>query len=128
MDNQLNSLVQSYSSNYVQYKVTGNPSYQKGYTAAKQGLDSILNEMQNEVDSGKKQAADFYKSGVEQKIVDLEQKNRKLQRGLITENDDSIAAKIRKEQPVSLPIVSISTTQTIVLGVLGVAMIGMMMI
>ena len=130
MDNQLNSLVQSYSSNYVQYKVTGNPSYQTGYTTAKQGLDSIINELQNEVNSGKKQVADFYQSGVEQKIVDLEQKNRKLHRGLITETDDSIAAKIRGEQSVSPPPIpiSISTNQSIMLGVLSIAMIGMMMI
>ena len=127
MDSQFNSLVQSYSSNYVQYKVTGNPSYQSGYITAQQGLDSIINELQNEVNSGKQQISAFYKSGVEQKITDLNLKNRKLQRGILTEKDDIVAAKIRGEQP-SPPAAPppVSTSQYIALGVLGLTMVVLM--
>jgi len=117
MDSQFNSLVQSYSSNYVQYKVTGNPSYQNGYAAAQQGLDSIVGQLREEVHSGKEQISAFYKSGVDQKIASLNMKNRKLQRGILTEKDDIAAATIRGEP--SLVASSITTSQYVALGVLG---------
>jgi protein-arginine kinase activator protein McsA len=126
MDSQFNSLIQSYSSNFVQYKVTGNQSYQNAYTAAQQGLDSVINELQAEVNSGKAQIADFYKSGVEQKIQSIDAKNRKLQRGIITEKDEIAAAKIRNQQPASPPTSStVSTSQYIAIGVLGAAIVGL---
>ena len=129
MDSQFNSLIQSYSSNFVQYKVTGNQSYQNGYTAAQQGLDSIISELQSEVNSGKAQIADFYKSGVEQTVKSLDAKNRKLQRGIVTEKDEIEAAKIRNEQPTPAPSPpTISTAQYIALGVLGAAIVGLSMI
>ena len=126
MDSQFNSLVQSYSSNYVQYKVTGNPSYQNGYIAAQQGLDTIIGQLQDQVDSGKQQIAAFYKSGVEQKITDLNLKNRKLQRGILTQKDDITAAKMRGEQPAHPTFAPVSTSQYIALGVLGVTMVALM--
>jgi hypothetical protein len=129
MDSQFNSLVQSYSSNYVQYKVTGNPSYQNGYVAAQQGLDSIIGQLQDQVNSGKQQVADFYKSGVEQKITDLNLKNRKLQRGILTQKDDIEAAKIRGEQPAPAPTPPpVSTSQYVALGVLGLTMVVLMVV
>jgi hypothetical protein len=129
MDSQFNSLVQSYSSNYVQYKVTGNNSYQNGYISAQKGLDTIIGELQDEVNSEKQKISDFYKSGIEQKITDLNLKNRKLQRGILTEKDDIVAAKIRGDQPAPLPVAShITSSQTIALGVLGVTMVVLMAI
>ena len=128
MDSQFNSFIQSYSSNFVQYKVTGNQSYQNGYTAAQQGLDSIISELQSEVNSGKAQIADFYKSGVEQKVKSLDAKNRKLQRGIITEKDEITAANIRNEQPAPPPTPpTVSTDQYILIGVLGAAIVGLSM-
>jgi hypothetical protein len=128
MDSQFNSLVQSYSSNYVQYKVTGNPSYQNAYTAAQQGLDTIIGQLQDEISSGKQQIAAFYKSGVEQKITDLNLKNRKLQRGILTEKDDITAAKMRGEQPIPPPAPTVSTSQYVALGLLGVTMVVLMVV
>jgi hypothetical protein len=129
MDSQFNSLIQSYSSNFVQYKVTGNQSYQNGYIAAQQGLDSIISELQAEINSGKAQIADFYKSGVEQKVKSLDAKNRKLQRGIITEKDDITAAKIRGEQPAPPPTPpTVSTDQYIAIGVLGAVIVGLSML
>lgn len=124
MDSQFNSLVQSYSSNYVQYKVTGNNSYQNGYTSAQQGLDTIIGQLQAEVNSGKQKISNFYKSGIEQKITDLNLKNRKLQRGILTEKDDIVAAKIRGEPPPTSP--PVSTSQYVAIGVLGITMVVLM--
>lgn len=129
MDSQFNSLIQSYSSNFVQYKITGNQSYQNGYTAAQQGLDSIIKELQSEVDSGKAQITAFYKSGIEQKIKSTDEKNRKLQRGLISEKDEIAAAKMRNESPAPSPSPpSISMNQYIALGVLGATIVGLSLI
>jgi hypothetical protein len=127
MDSQFNSLVQSYSSNYVQYKVTGNPSYQNSYISAQQGLDTIIGQLQDEINSGKKQISDFYKSGVEQKITNLNLKNRKLQRGILTENDGIVAAKTRNQQINSSPSLSpITTSQYVAIGLLSVTMVALM--
>jgi hypothetical protein len=129
MDSQFNSLIQSYSSNFVQYKVTGNQSYQNGYIAAQQGLDSIISELQAEVDSGKAQIAAFYKSGVEQKIKSVDAKNRKLQRGILGEKDEIAAAKIRTEKPAPSPSPpTVSSTQYIALGVLGATIVGLLIV
>uniref|UniRef100_A0A6C0EQB1 t-SNARE coiled-coil homology domain-containing protein n=1 Tax=viral metagenome TaxID=1070528 RepID=A0A6C0EQB1_9ZZZZ len=125
MDSQFNSLIQSYSSNFVQYKVTGNQSYQNSYTSAQQGLDSIINDLQSEVNSGKAQISAFYKSGIEEKIKSTDAKNRKLQRGILSEKDEIAGAKIRNEKPASTPV---STGQYIALGVLAVTMLGLSMI
>ena len=118
MDSQFNSLLRSYSDNYVQFKVTGSPSYQKGYTAAQQGLDTIISQLQDTVEGQKQQIGAFYKSGVEQKLLDLEQRNRFLQRGIVSEKDEIVAAQMRSETPPES--VSIQSWQYITLGVLGV--------
>jgi len=129
MDSQFNSLLQSYNSNYVQYKVTGVPSYKTAYEAAKEGLDSMLTTLQTEVTKDKADLSDFYKSGVEASISSLQQKNRKLQRGILSEVDDIAAAKIRNQQPPPIhPSPSISTTQYITLGVLGAILAGLVFV
>ena len=84
---------------------------------------------QAEINSGKAQIADFYKSGVEQKVKSLDAKNRKLQRGIITEKDDITAAKIRGEQPAPPPTPpTVSTDQYIAIGVLGAVIVGLSML
>jgi hypothetical protein len=126
MDSQFNSLLQSYNSNFVQYKVTGVPSYKTSYEAAKQGLDSILTNLQEQVANDKSEISAFYKSGIEESISTLEQKNRKLQRGMLAEADDITAAKIRNQQPVTItPSPSISTTQYITVGILAAIVAGL---
>lgn len=129
MDSQFNSLLQSYNSNYVQHKVTGKPSYQTAYESAKQGIDSIIAQLQDQVNTEKSQIADFYKSGVEQKLIDQQQNNQQTQSGILTENDEIIAAKIRADQPTPPPPVApISTAQYITMGVLVVAIIGLQLL
>ena len=125
MDSQFNSLISSYNSNYVQYKVTGNPSYQTAYTAAQQGLDSIISSLQDEINGEKQNISDFYKSGVEQKLNTLRATSKKLQRGIVSENDVIAASKIRNAQPSPPAPVSITTTQYVLLGVSGALMLGL---
>lgn len=126
MDSQFNSLVQSYSSNYVQYKITGKESYRQGYTASQQGLDSILSQLQKQVDSQKASISDFYKSGVEQKLIETEAENRMLQRGILTEKDLMKAAELRQESSVPAPSPPIITTpQIIALSVFGAIALGL---
>ena len=126
MDSQFTSLLNSYNSNYVQYKVTGNASYKNSYTKAQEGIESILSQMEKDVNSEKASISDFYKSGVEQKMNELQQKNRRLQRGIVSERDDITAANMRGEQPLPLPAPpAISTNQYITLGVLGAVMLGL---
>jgi hypothetical protein len=124
MDSQFNNLRQSYSDNYIQYKVTGNPSYQNAYTSAQQGLESIIDQLTNTVNTEKKGLSDFYKSGIEQKLQKLDSNNKLLQRGIISEKDEVIAAQIRQSAPPP-PSPSISTTQYILLGGLTTAVIVM---
>jgi hypothetical protein len=129
MDSQFNSLLQSYSSNFVQHKVTGNPSYQQSFLAAKQGLDEILSGLEQDVSAEKQQIADFYKSGVEQKMTELQQNNRKLQRGIMKEKDEEIASKTRSEHPPSIQAqLQITTAQYVSIGVLGVIAMGLSML
>lgn len=127
MDSQFNSLLRSYSDNYIQFKVTGNSAYKTGYTAAQQGIDSIISQLQTTVDSEKQQIADFYKSGVEQKVLDLDQRNRFLQRGIVSEKDEVVAANMRSSSAVS-PSLTIQPWQYITLGVLGVMSVGLMIL
>jgi CHASE3 domain sensor protein len=125
MDSQFNSLIQSFNTNYVQYKVTGNPSYQNGYTSAQEGLDSIINSLQEEVDNDKANISNFYKSGIEQKLNNLQATTRKLQRGILREKDDITASNMRNQQPSSLTFSAISTGQYITVGVLTIVIVGL---
>uniref|UniRef100_A0A6C0JMF0 Uncharacterized protein n=1 Tax=viral metagenome TaxID=1070528 RepID=A0A6C0JMF0_9ZZZZ len=125
MDSQFNSLIQSFNSNYVQYKVTGNPSYQTAYEAAQEGLDSIVKSLQQKVNEEKSNISDFYKSGVEQKLNNIQSTNRKLQRGILTKEDDIVASKLRGSQSLTP---AITTTQYVLLGVMGGLMLALSLI
>lgn len=120
MESQFNTLSRSYSDNYIQFKVTGNKRYSDAYTAAQQGLDNIVSQLENDVNASKAAIADFYKSGVEQKMENLRQQNAFLSRGLMAEKDEAIAASMRQT---SVPV--IQTWQYIALGVLGVSALGL---
>jgi hypothetical protein len=125
MDSQFTTLLKSYSDNYIQFKVTGSASYKNGYTSAQQGLDSIISQLQDNVNAQKQQISDFYKSGVEQKILDLDQRNKFLQRGIVSEQDEITAARMRAETPISPTSSSIQTWQYVTLGILGATAVGL---
>jgi len=124
MDSQFNKLRQAYSDNYIQFKVTGSSKYQSAYQSAQQGLDSIIDQLSQAVNTDKKGMADFYKSGVEQKLQQMDQNNKQLQRGILTEKDEVTAARLRQNN-LPPPPPSVTTTQWIALGVLVAASLGL---
>jgi hypothetical protein len=68
--------------------------------------------------------SDFYKSGVEQRLQQLDQNNKQLQRGILSEKDEITAARMRENNlPPAAP--AVTTTQWIALGVLLVASLGL---
>lgn len=127
MDNQFNSLVQSYHDNYVQYKITGSQNYQTAYEAAKQGLDTLVGSLQGEVNTQRQQFADFYKSGVEHKLLEQDQQNRLLQRGIVSEKDEIEAAKMRSSGTV-VSLNTVSTWQYVTVGVLSAIVLGLSLV
>ena len=104
MDSQFNTLVRSYHDNYLEYKTTGKQSYQTAYQSAQQGIETILKTLDDQVKAQKKEVSDFYKSGVEAKLKDLQHENRVLQHGLIDERDQITAANMRASAVQVTPI------------------------
>ena len=104
MDSQFNTLVRSYHDNYLQYRTTGKQSYQTAYQSAQQGIDTILKTLDDEVKAQKKEVSDFYKSGVEARLKDLQHENKVLQHGLSDERDQITAANIRASAVQVTPI------------------------
>jgi hypothetical protein len=114
MDSQFLSLANSFSTNYVQYRITGNNSYQNSYNAAKQGIETILANLEHDANVEKTKIDDFYKSGIEQQIGKLSSNNRKLQRELSLEGDSLITEQSRNQQGFQT---GITTTQYVSAGI-----------
>lgn len=127
MDGQFNTLVRSYHDNYIQYKITGGQSYQNAYLSAQDGIQSILNSLQQQVSDQQSQISDFYKSDVEEKLRDTQSGITKYQKKIVRTEDEIEAAKMRSET--SLPSPPIQTPlmgQYIALSILGVVALGLM--
>lgn len=103
MDSQFPTLMSSYHDNYLQYKTTGDPKYQTAYQAAQSGLDNIIASMQEQTDAQKSAMADFYKSGVEQKLREQQDSMRELRGDLMSQKDAETAAKLRAPVAVAPP-------------------------
>jgi hypothetical protein len=127
MDSQFNTLTQSFHDNYLQYKITGDSKYQTGYKSAQQGLDAILSSMKQSVASGKADLHDFYKSGVEERIQQLDSEQKSIQSGIRQSQDEYIASQMRLPSSTSQPIV-IPTSKYITIGVLTVIMFGLYLV
>lgn len=95
MDKQFTTLKSSYYDNYLQYKLTGNPSYQNSYMSAEQGIQSILSSLQDQVNGQNQQINSFYQADVEGKLRDIQSNIRSTQRGILKENDEATAASMR---------------------------------
>lgn len=117
MDNQFNTLVQSYRDNYIQYRITGDPKYQQSYSGAQEGIENILNSMRSSVESGEAQISNFYKSGVEERLQKLDADNKALQGNMIKIDDELTAAKMRQPSE-GLSLSSIPTSKYITAGAL----------
>ena len=103
MDKQFTTLTSSYRDNYLQYKLTGNASYQNSYMSAEQGIQSILSSLQDQVSSQNQQMSSFYSKDVEGKIKDTEYQNRSTQRNKLKESDQTVAASMRATPASTLP-------------------------
>jgi hypothetical protein len=115
MDSQFNTLVRSYHDNFLEHRVTGEDRYQTSYEGAREGIENILNSMNESVQNKQMELADFYRSGVRDNLRDL--KN-----SLAEQNDLKIAAQKRQEgKSVTAPSL---TWHYVGLGVLAVATLG----
>ena len=126
MDSQFNTLVSSYRDNYVQYKVTGNTKFQSAYETAQQGIQTILNSLENEVSNEKQEINDFYSKDIEGQLQKTNSKSKYLRTGIMDEHDLTKTAEIRQSQLSSPVTPGISTSEYTTLGVL-VAIAGALM-
>lgn len=126
MDNQFNTLIRSYRDNYLEYKITGDTKYQNAYMAAKDGIQRLLDSLQDAVDTQKRKIADFYKSGAEQDLIESDYTESQLRQDMIAQSDALKAAELRVSTPA--PSFSLTTTQKITMGVLGGVSIVLMMV
>ena len=124
MDGQFNTLVRSYHDNYIQYKITGGQAYQNSYLSAEEGIQTILNSLQQQVSDQQSQISDFYKSDVEEKLRDTQSDITKYQKKIVSTEDQIEAAKMRTvpSPPIQTPLMG----QYIALSILGVVALGLM--
>lgn len=95
MDKQFTTLTSSYYDNYLQYKLTGNPSYQNSYMSADQGIQAILSSLQDQINSQNQQINTFYQADVEGKLKDIQSGIRSTQRNIVKEKDEATGASMR---------------------------------
>jgi CHASE3 domain sensor protein len=97
MDSQFNTLIRSYHDNFLQYRLTGNPSYKQAYEGAQQGLDNIVSSLEQQNTEQKKNISSFYSEDVEGRLRDLRSQTRDTERKVVSENDQVIAAEMRTQ-------------------------------
>lgn len=104
MDKQFTTLTSSYHDNYLQYKVTGNSSYQNSYMSAEQGIQSILSNLQDQLNTQNQQINNFYNTDVEGKLRETQSEIRSNQRNILKETDAVKSAQMRTVVPSSMSI------------------------
>lgn len=97
MDKQFTTLTSSYYDNYLQYKLTGNSSYQNSYTSADEGIQTILSSLRDQVNTQNQQINDFYQADVEGKLRSLQSDIQSTQRTILKEKDAATAATMRTQ-------------------------------
>lgn len=116
--------MRSYHDNFLQYRLTGNPSYQQAYQSAQQGLEQIVSSLEEQNASQRKEISDFYNEDVEGKLRNLQSETRDTQRKIVSENDQVITAEMRS-QAISGGE-TISSTQYMILGAMSLFALGLM--
>ena len=101
MDTQFNTLVRSYHDNYMQYKLTGNSSYENAYLSAKEGIENILSSMEGEVNEQTKKINEFYNTDMQNKLKNIRSQSVDAEKNFLLQSDQLEASKMRSE--VSLP-------------------------
>jgi len=122
-DTQFNTLIRSLHDNYLQFKLTGGQNYQNSYTSAQAGIEKILSDLGKSVESQKAQITDFYKTDVEGKLKDIQSESKTLQHGLVEQNDELTAAKLRQSQPTIVPTQSLTSRYIAVGALIGVTLL-----
>ena len=121
MDSQFNTLARSYHDNFLEYKLTGQPSYQEAYKSAQKDMDNIISIMSDENSKQKKDISDFYNQDLEGKMRDTRYEKQDTQRKIVSENDQLISAQMRStggtSEVVDQPVM---TSRWIALGVMSV--------
>jgi len=124
MDNQFTTLTSSYHDNYIQYKVTGNSSYQNSFLSAEEGIKNIISSLQDQIETQRQQINTFYNSDVEAKLRDAQSQIRLTQKNLAKDKDREVAASIRNSSTTTTSLPTIPTSYLISIGVLtGVAVL-----
>lgn len=115
MDNQFTTLTRSYYDNYLQYKLTGNASYQNSYMSAEEGIQNILKSLEDQISSNTENVNSFYSSDVEEKMRDTQSQLRSTGKNIIKNTDRAIGASMRNIPQSSF---SLPTSYLISIGVL----------
>jgi hypothetical protein len=95
MNNQFNTLIQSYHDNFLQYKITGNSSYQSAYQSAQQTIDGIINNLESQNTEQRQKISSFYDENHEEKLREIAADERNAQRRVIEEHDKLTASEMR---------------------------------
>ena len=95
MDGQFNTLIRSYHDNFLQHRLTGNPSYENSYKSAQQGIESILSSLRSEVQSQTSEISSFYSDDVEGRLREIKSETRQAQSNLVANKDEMEGAQLR---------------------------------
>ncbi len=125
MDNQFNTLVQSFRDNFIEFELTGNPTYKTAYLSAKQGIDNILASMQGQVNTNQSGLNTFYSEENQAKIKQLQEAVANNQLELTSSMDQLTAAKMRAEAGPETDITPSLTNYYIAIGVMSVIIIAL---
>jgi hypothetical protein len=125
MDSQFNTLIRSYHDNFLQYKLTGNESYQKSYQSAQQGIETILSSLESQNSNQRSDISNFYNENVEGRLRDIRSKKQDLQRNLLADNDELVAAQMRAQSS-GVSVEPSMTNRYIALGVMSLIAFGLM--
>lgn len=128
MDSQFNTLTRSYHDNFLQYKLTGNQKYKVAYEAAQSGLDAIVvaKNQANETDS--QNIKNTLGSDAENKMKDAKSQAVHLGQGLVDEQDEEVAAEMRKQSMVSEPTAVSPIFQYVAIGVMLATIVGLTLV
>jgi hypothetical protein len=128
MDTQFNTLKQSYYDNYLQYRITGNPSYQNSYLAAEQGIQNVISTLSDQINTSQSDISNFYNKSTEDRLRQLQSDTKFAQQEIISEGDQATAATMRQQSYQSIAPPSSLNNYYIAIGSLAVVMFGLMMI
>jgi len=109
MDNQFNTLLKSYHDNYTSFLTNHDENTKHAYQSAKKGIETLLANLQKEVDKKQQEQDDFKKEKSLQENADL----------LYT-------AQVRQSANLNPSSSSSSTYQWIGLGVVGFLLVGLL--